>query len=223
MRRERRRRNGGICIAAESCLLYTSDVYKSQLVFCADVREQLFWLRRFFSAYTEHGSVGFAFEVAIGKAAAGKGCLQVPALRGCGTAVFAQQRGIDGRDHGHIFRPFHAPFQLQAGDAHSGQLRNMIGQAHVLQAQGITVILSFQRVGQAAGLGAGAPVAAAPADHGAHGALAGVAHAQGPMAEHLHLRPAATADGLHIPVRQLPGQQIFKLLNNLNSIIYVVK
>ena len=26
------------------------------------------------------------------------------------------------------------------------------------------------------------------------------------MAEHLYLRPAATADGLHIPVRQLPGQ-----------------
>ena len=41
--------------------------------------------------------------------------------------------------------------------------------------------MSFRRVGQAAGLGAGAPVAAAPADQGAHGALATVAHAVGAM------------------------------------------
>ena len=61
-------------------------------------------------------------------------------------------------------------------------------------------------VGQTAGLGAGTPVAAALSQHGAHLALAGVAHTQRPVAEHLDLRAAAGADLPYLVPVQLPGQ-----------------
>ena len=61
-------------------------------------------------------------------------------------------------------------------------------------------------VRQTARLGAGAAIAASPANQRAHGALAGIAHTQRPMAKDLDLRLTAPADFLDLPAAQLPGQ-----------------
>ena len=61
-------------------------------------------------------------------------------------------------------------------------------------------------VGQAAGLGAGAPVAAALAYHGTHLTLSGVAHAQRAVAEYLDLGGAPGADLPHLVPGKLTGQ-----------------
>ena len=66
--------------------------------------------------------------------------------------------------------------------------------------------LFINAVGQAAGLGAGPPVAASSADNGAHPALAGVAHAQGPVDKHLDLCGTVPGDDRDVPAAQLPGQ-----------------
>ena len=71
-------------------------------------------------------------------------------------------------------------------------------QAGVLQAQRVARLPLVQPVGQAAGLGASPPVAAAAPDEGAHGALTGVAHAQGPVGEDLDLDGAVAADIGHV-------------------------
>ena len=82
-----------------------------------------------------------------------------------------------------------------------------MGQIGVFQAQRmIAPAGAVHAVGQAAGLGAAPPVAAALADEGAHGALAGVAHAQRPVDEGLHLGVAAPADFTDFLAGQLPGQ-----------------
>ena len=61
-------------------------------------------------------------------------------------------------------------------------------------------------VGQAAGLGAGAPVAAALTHHGAHLALSGVAHTKRAVDKDLDLGGTAGADLPHLVPVQLPGQ-----------------
>ena len=84
------------------------------------------------------------------------------------------------------------------------QIRRQIG---VLQAQGELVFTgAVDAVGQAAGLGAGAPVAAALADEGAHGALAGIAHAQRAVDEHLDLRAATAAHVGDVLAGKFTGQ-----------------
>ena len=61
-------------------------------------------------------------------------------------------------------------------------------------------------VGQAAGLGAGAAVAAALAHHGTHLALTGVAHAQCAVGKNLDLGGTAGADLAYLIAGQLAGQ-----------------
>ena len=61
-------------------------------------------------------------------------------------------------------------------------------------------------IGQAAGLSAGTPVAAASADNGAEGALTGVAHTKSAVGKDLHLRRTVPADGGNVPAGQLTGQ-----------------
>ena len=65
---------------------------------------------------------------------------------------------------------------------------------------------AVRRKGQAAGPGAAAPVAAASAQKGAHVALAGNAHAQRTVHEHLHLDGAVFGDVFNLGKAQLPGQ-----------------
>ena len=61
-------------------------------------------------------------------------------------------------------------------------------------------------IGQAAGLSAGTPVAAASSDNGAEGALTGVAHTKSAVGKDLHLRRTVPADGGNVPAGQLTGQ-----------------
>ena len=133
--------------------------------------------------------------------------LQRPGLLRRGQPPFVQQAAVDARYHGHVFRPLQPSLQLQAGHAHRRHIPQIGGQVGVLQAQGIRAPAgAVHAVGQTAGLGAGAPVAAALSQHGAHLALAGVAHTQRPVAEHLDLRAAAGADLPYLVPVQLPGQ-----------------
>ena len=168
--------------------------------------EQVSGLRGFLRPGAEHGGAGLSRPVALGEAVPGEGQLQLSQLLGGGLAVFPQQGGVDPGDDRHIFRPLHAALQLQDVHAHVPQLPQTGGQAGVLQAQGVAGPAAVHPVGQAAGLGAGAPVAAAPADEGAHGALAGPAHTQGPVGEDLDLDGAVLADIGDIPPAQLPAQ-----------------
>ncbi len=88
-------------------------------------------------------------------------------------------------------------------------------QVHLLQAQ----VAGFARLaggqpphagggvkGQAAGAGAGAPVAAAPAQEGAHHALAADPHAERAVDEHLALDGAGGADGADLLQREFTRQ-----------------
>ena len=83
----------------------------------------------------------------------------------------------------------------------------MAGQGVVLEAQGIRFSGGgVEPVGQVAGLGAAAPVAGAAADQGAHGALAGIAHAKRPVSKGLHLCRAVFTDGPGVLRGAFPGQ-----------------
>ena len=97
-------------------------------------------------------------------------------------------------------------FDLGAGNPHLLQLLQMLGQGHIFQGEQRLVRRLSPAVVQAAGLGAHPPVAAAAADDGGEEALAGVAHTQRPVAEHLDLRAAAGADLPYLVPVQLPGQ-----------------
>ena len=158
--------------------------------------KQLLWLRRVFRAGTEHGGTPAALPVVLRKAGAGKRQLQIFLFSRGGLAALPDQAGIDIRNDRHILRPLHAALQLQAADAHPLHLRDAAGKTAVFQAEGIGIFRrGIEAVGQAAGLGAGTPVAAAAADEGAHLALAGIAHTQRAVAEDLDFGGAAPAGG----------------------------
>ena len=168
--------------------------------------EQLLRLRRIFRPGAEHGGAMAALPVVLGKAGAGKGQFQVLFLGMGGLAALPDQPGVDVRDDRHVFRSLHAALQLETTDTHPLHLRQTASQAAVLQTEGIGVSGgAVEPVGQAAGLGAGAPVAAAAPDEGAEFALAGVAHAKGPVAEDLHLGGAGLAGRGGVLLGALPG------------------
>ena len=79
-------------------------------------------------------------------------------------------------------------------------------QAVVLQTQGVFVLPAAVAVALAAGLGAAPPVAGAAADHGGEVALAGIAHAQGTVAEYLDFNGRIGADIANLVPVQLPAQ-----------------
>ena len=82
----------------------------------------------------------------------------------------------------------------------------MACQGQILQGQGVGIRLIPPAVFQPAGLGAQAPVAGAAADDRGEEALAGVAHAQGPVGEHLDLDGGVLADVFDLIPAQLPGE-----------------
>ena len=155
----------------------------------------------------EHGRTLLVPEIPLGKALAGEGGLQLSQLRLGGLPPLAQGGGVDAGDHSHVLRALHPALNLQAGHSHLLQLTQGPGQGEVLQGQRVGGgFLPRPPEGQAAGLGAQAPVAAASPQHGGEKALAAVTHAQRPMAENLQLHGGAGAqvrDGIG---GQLPGQ-----------------
>ena len=158
-----------------------------------------------FAAHAEHVLL-VAVEVALGEALAGEGLLQKLHLLGGGLAVLPQGLAVDPGDDGGVFRPLHPSLDLQAGHPRLLQLLQPIGQAAVLQAQGILVHTPGEGVGHPAGLGAHTPVAAAPPDEAGHVALAGVAEAQRAVAEDLRLDAGVFCNKADLLQAQLPGQ-----------------
>ena len=82
----------------------------------------------------------------------------------------------------------------------------MARQGHVLQGEGILVGPAAPAVFQPAGLGAHAPVAAAAPNDRGEKALAGVAHAQSAVAEHLNFDGGVLADVGDLIPGQLTGE-----------------
>ena len=154
----------------------------------------------------EHLPAPPAVPVGIGKTGPGERRFQRLPLRGSGSPVLIQEPGIDGADDGHILRPLHPALQFQTADAHLPHLPEIVGETVVLQAQGIAPFAAVHAVGQTAGLGTAAPVAGAAAHYSAHFALAGVAHAEGPVDENLNFRRTGLADGPGVLPGALPCQ-----------------
>ena len=153
----------------------------------------------------EHVGPGLAHIVALGEALSGESVPQVLHIGGAdGLAVDGcpVQAGGDG----HVFGPLHPALDLYRGHPHGLQLPHPGDQAVVLETQGIFFLEPAVAVGQAAGLGALAPVAGAGAHHRRKIALAGIAHAQGPVDEDLDLDGAVAADIGDVLPAQLPGQ-----------------
>ena len=168
--------------------------------------KQLFGFGCIFGADTEHTSTVFATPVPVGKAGAGEGLLQLRLFGGGGPAVFRQQTGVNTGDDRHVLGPFHTAFQLQTGHAHIGNGAQIVGKTVVFQTEGIFFAGPLvDAVRQAAGLGAAASIAGAAANHRAHGALAGIAHAEGTMGEDLHFHGTVAADFRRVFGRTFTG------------------
>ena len=82
----------------------------------------------------------------------------------------------------------------------------MVSQGHVLEGQGVAVRPIPPAIGESAGLGAQAPVAAAPADDGGQEALSGIAHAQRTVDKHLDFNGGVSADIGDVLPGQLPAE-----------------
>ncbi len=101
---------------------------------------------------------------------------------------------------------FIRPLDLQAGHPISSSWPRWSGQERSFRERGWEVCpVPRPAVGQAAGLGAQPPVAAASPDDGGEEALAGVAHAQGPVAEYLDLQGEAWHRAGWPPLSASPG------------------
>ena len=147
-----------------------------------------------------------AVKIALSESLAGKGALQQLHLLGGGAAALLYGLGIYPGDDAGIFGPLHAPFYLHAGDPRLFYLLKPGGKAVVLQGEGVIVHTAAQTVLHTAGLGAHAPVAAAPAYEAGHVALAAVAEAQGPVDKYLRLDGGVGGDELNLLQAQLSCQ-----------------
>ena len=155
----------------------------------------------------EHGRTLLVPEIPLGKALAGEGGLQLSQLRLGGLPPLAQGGGVDAGDHSHVLRALHPALNLQAGHSHLLQLTQGPGQGEVLQGQRVGGgFLPRPPEGQAAGLGAGAPVAAASPQHGGEKALAAVTHAQRSVDEGLNLNGRVETNVLNGVPAELPGE-----------------
>ena len=150
-----------------------------------------------FGAHTKHSTVIFAGEIPVGEPGTGKNIPQQ--RRVIGQSV--PGRPAAGRTHRRVLRRAQPPFDFHAGNPRVHQFTQMGQVVHVLQTQmaGPTRLAGAQPrrgvKGQAAGPGAGAPVAAAPAQKGTHHALAAHRHAQRAVDKHLALDGGGGADG----------------------------
>ena len=154
----------------------------------------------------EHGGAFFVLIVAVGEALAGEGGLQVLELLVGGFPVLLDGSGVHPGDHRDVFRPLHAPLDLQALDPQLLEVLDVAGQGHVLEGERVAVGLLAPAVFEAAGLGAQATVARPAADDGGEVALAGVAHAQGAVDEGLDLDGRVETDVLDGVPGKLPGE-----------------
>ena len=153
----------------------------------------------------EHGRPGAAQIIAIGKALSAKDGFQ-PVHLPPGDPAGVYGLPVDACHCGHIFRPLHPALQLDRRHPHLLQLPQIGGQAVVLQAQGVLVLKPPIAIGQATRLRALPPVAGPAANDARHIALAGIAHTQCPVDEHLNFHRAVPADSGNLLLGQLPGQ-----------------
>ena len=174
----------------------------------ADLCEKLLRPAGVLRTHPEHGGALLPQIISLGEAVAVEGGQKLPLLLPGGAPALIQQAAVDARYQGHILRTLHPPLDLQAGSAHSGELRDLVRQAGILQAQRMLPPAGGAAcaVGQPAGLGTAPSVAAALPHHGAQGALTGVAHAKGAVDEDLDLSGAAPDDGADVLPGELPGQ-----------------
>ena len=156
-----------------------------------------------FGPRAEHLASAHTAVVPLGKAVAreGEGELFLLVLRR--RAMLAQKARVDLRHGGDVLRALHAPLDLEARDAHVHHLRHEGREVRVLQAQRMAVRPAGKAVGQTAGLGARAAVAAAPPDDGGHLTLAAVTHAQRAVDKSFDLNGAFLADFGDLPARKL--------------------
>ena len=159
-------------------------------------------------AHAEHFAVIVVRQVAVRKAGARE---DVPhQLFIVGLALADGTAGRDRRRR--ILRRAQTALNLDAGHARIHQLPQMRDVVHILQAQvaGPAGLAGFQpRRGikrQAAGARAGAAVAAAPAQKGAHHALAGYTHTEGAVDKDFYLNRTCLTDGADFLQRELTRQ-----------------
>ena len=161
-----------------------------------------------FGAHTKHGAVIFSGEIPVREPGTGKNIPQQRRVIGqpvprCPAA---------GGTHRRVLRRAQPPFDFYAGHPRVHQLAQMGQVIHVFQTQmaGAARLAGAQPrrgiKGQTAGPGAGAPVAAAPAQKSAHHALAAHGHAQRAVDKHLALHGRGGAHGADLFQRQFPGQ-----------------
>ena len=112
---------------------------------------------------------------------------------GGGTAL-VQKPAPHGNDLAHVFGGLESPLDLEGMYAHFDQLRNVLGKREILEGKGIFAAC----IGQTAGLGALAAVAAAPADKRREQTLPRVRHAKRAVHEYLQLQLAFGKKALHI-------------------------
>ena len=110
-----------------------------------------------------------------------------------------------GGGGGHIFGALHPALDLCRGHPGRLQLLKAGNDGVILQAQ-VIAGAALHREGQAAGLGALAPVSAAGAKHGAEIALSRDRHAQSAVYEYLQLDGGGVMDFLDFLQGQLPGK-----------------
>ena len=140
--------------------------------------------------------------VAVGEALTGKGLLQRPQFLSGGIPALPERVGVHLGDHPDILRPLHPALNLGAGYPHLIEFVEVGSQGHVLEGQGVAVRPIPPAIGESAGLGAQAPVAAAPPYDRGQEALTRVAHAQRPVDKYLDLNGGVCADVGDV----LPGQ-----------------
>ena len=110
----------------------------------------------------------------------------------CAVLERVQRAAIGQRRRRYIFGALEPPLDLQAVDA-GLRIGAQLGQAAQIAGGQKIALAPAHSVFHAAGLSAQAAIAAAPADHGRHQALAGAGHAERAMYEHLELRPQPRA------------------------------
>ena len=164
-------------------------------------------LRIGFTAHAEHGAVDLSIQIAGGEAGAAERIFQQVTV--VGAALAACQTGTDRRRH--ILR--RAQAALDFGRCHADGLHpiqpvddGVILQGKVVQTARLTLGQRVCLKGQAAGPGAGAPVAAAATQEGRHIALAADTHAERAVDKALGLDAAVLCDVLHLGQAQLTGQ-----------------
>ena len=103
-----------------------------------------------------------------------------------GAEGVVEDAAVVVRDGGDVEGALHAPFDLEAGDAHGVEGAHRFAEGEVLHREGEAVLAGAgERVAVAAGVGAAAAVAAAAVADGGHEAEAAVAVAEGAVDEDL--------------------------------------